>query len=189
MKKFLYLIVLLISLQFCNENDQIKQNCPEIDKYKLVHTDTLMKEVLEYDSLKINGNLSLKLSEKEVFKQFGKEFKRIQNYRNNEQILDYGFIKFVLHDGFYYCTYIELYDTDLSLHHPKIILNKRTLIGEVQELYPLSVKLSESGGSTFWGVLFINTSNRFDFRKWLLYFGNGRLTKLILIAPDDRDFR
>jgi hypothetical protein len=189
MKKVLLLGIGFFLLFSCQQEIKVEKKCPEVNERLIVNVDSLKNEVLEYDSLSIDGNHSLKFSKKEVIGKFGSQYKLIQNLRRNEIIIDFGYIKFMEIDGSYYCTEINLYESDLVVHHPKIKLDKRTLINDVMYLFPNSFKMSESTGSTFWGVIFVNVSEKgLDFRKWVLYFGNGRLSKMMLVLPDNRGF-
>jgi hypothetical protein len=184
MKKTLYFAVLLISFQSCMNEEKTKSDCKEINYRLYINIDSLNKEAIEYDSLKIYGKYPLKQTEKEIVARFGKKFKIYQNYRKDEKTLDYGFIKFTLNEGFYYCNYIELFDTDLTVYYHNIILNKKTLISDIVEIFPNTFKMSQGGGTTFQGILYINGhKSGSDFDKWALHFGHGRLRKMILISP------
>jgi hypothetical protein len=183
MNKVLYISLLLIYFQSCINEEKTKTVCKEInDRY--VNIDSLNKEVLNYDSIRIDGKYPLKQTEKEIVERFGKKYKIYQNYRKDEQTLDYGFIKFTLHEGFYYCNYIEIHENDLTIHHRNNIMNKKTLISDVREMFPNTFEMSQGGGTTFAGILYVSASKyQDDYNKWALYFGNGRLRKLILISP------
>jgi len=152
------------------------------------------KEILNIDSMKIDGQFPLLFNKEEYIRKFGKPDQRKimnpqtgyfsylkNNINSNAYQLIYG--ETIL-DGYQEQIVINTIDfnsTDIEIIHPSITLKKGTPAMEVCRLFPESCKLVIVNGNRWSGHVELFVSNRnSDPRRWFLVFKSEELIKIIL---------
>lgn len=151
-------------------------------------------EILDVDSLKIDGDIGFVSDKSILFSHFGKPD------RVNEIGRNLGYLPYLTKDPsmvaneiFYGGTIfesigdivvpriIDFESTNVNIVHPKINLRKGLDVGEVCKIYPESCKLILMGGNLWSGHIELRASNSgLDPRRVFLIFRNEKLVKVAI---------
>ena len=151
------------------------------------------KDILEFDSIKINGEIPLVTRKDKVIKLLGKPSKIVKVNQNTcisyyftetlfaENYIYYGKTKFESYGDTLVLTKMDFESTlNLFLKHPKILFNHDTTLKEFLKKFPSAISPSEKErGEILYQIS--PSKNSSDF--WYLYFKNGKLVRIEYWMP------
>jgi hypothetical protein len=187
-----YLLMILVMNLSCSdktESNHVKQN----DCSDMLDLEKWRKEILNLDSILINGTVPIISTRRAILKIFG-EPDKITKINPNEGFLPYlseastnyeafsliyGGTSFDEIGGSVILNTIDFNSTDkIELMHPKITLKKGMSINKIKEIYP---ELIINSGNAWSGHIELKTSNYpLDPRRWFLIFRVEQLEKIVL---------
>lgn len=189
------LFLILMMGWSCRESPSATKKKMEQSFYEgKVNVKKWQDEILDVDSLKIDGDISFMSNKNILFNHFGKPD------RVNEIGRNIGYLSYIANDSamvaneiFYGRTIfesigdivvpriIDFESTNVNIIHPKINLRKGLDVGEVCKIYPESCKLILMGGNLWSGHIELRASNSgLDPRRVFLIFRNEKLVKVAI---------
>lgn len=188
-------ILLCIFLTFSSCDIAIKSNpCAEVDCPDKMDVRKWRKEVLDRNSVLINGRIPLVASKNDILNLLGEPDQRIViNYydatlayliKDTTSIIKrwtYGRTIFEEIEDKLILTTLHFESTPFELVFPQITLKADMDMRKLCPLFPESCKLIELSGNAWSGHVELMTSkNEGDPRKWFLMFRTERLVKVVL---------
>jgi hypothetical protein len=188
-------ILLCIFLTFSSCDIETKSSpCSEVDCPDKMDVRKWRKEVLDRNSVLINGRIPLVASKNDILNLLGEPDQRIViNYydatlayliKDTTSIIKrwtYGRTIFEEIEDKLILTTLHFESTPLELVFPQITLKADMDMRKLCPLFPESCKLIELSGNAWSGHLELMTSkNEGDPRKWFLMFRTERLVKVVL---------
>lgn len=195
MKKYLLSITIMSIFWNCSDNqapsqlDYANENC----QYK-VDVSKWRNEILEVDSLIIDGSIPFLATKEEVIAKFGQpdrinvidnQLTHLNNYDRSKsaEVVDllFGSSIFESKGSLAIFKIIDFESTNIELIHPKVNLREGLRINEICRLFPESCKLILLAGNTWSGHIELRTSREaLDTRRIYLIFRNEKLVRVEL---------
>lgn len=187
-------LILVMALIGCNDTPEelVRYQATDCEDQGFVNVQEWRKEVLEIDSMTINGNLPLISTIEAYNRELGKAHARysvtaedISLYGENPNWKDRYIFEKVIVDTWSdeaIVNTIDFRESDIKVMHPKIVLKEGTPVHEVCTLFPRSCRLISSNGNQWSGFIELRASRSgLDFRRVFLIFRREKLIKLRII--------
>jgi len=193
--RFTWLVTILILLQSCEvEQSEKSYSTNREECFNNVNPSKWRKEILEVDSLKIDGLIPFVSDRSTILKKFGNPDRISKKNGNNtflnilvrDEYLDvqemiYGSSIFETKGQVAIFTLIDFESTDVEIIHPKITLKRNLKIEEICILFPESCKLMLLAGNLWSGHIELRASDStLDSRRLYLVFRNEKLVKVLV---------
>lgn len=184
-KNIFFFLFLFVS---CRPTDN-----PETEKGRSIWVDVKKwnLEILELDSMTINGNIPLRGTKSNLLELLGKPDTIIPIYPNFSNVGKYNFeykmlyfknLRYTLINQRVLINSINFEGNNIKLAHPKITLDGNTTIMQLQDIFPESGYLIRGGRSTFTGYMQLRPTKDWTSPTfWLLVFKDTKLIRIDFI--------
>jgi len=195
-KVTLVLISSLIFIGSCRKKEVLQNKNNNNTHSATLNIDDWRREILDVDSVLINGAIPIITTKENIFKILGPPKNRTKISSNS------GFLPYLKTDSlskayriYYGETFfdeienvailntLDFRSTNVQLVHPLITLKGGLTVIELSKIFPESCKLITLSGNSWSGHIELHTSNKgLDPRRWFLIFQNEQLVKIILFT-------
>jgi hypothetical protein len=197
MEKFSFILLFILASTGCQPDTPSKSEvAQDYDPcHGMVDIKKWQAEILDIDSIFIDGTTSVMLNVSELVAKFGppRQTLRIDRkagflpYMTRDTAEDKAFSLFFGDTVFdrigdsVIVNVIDFRSTNVSMAHPKLSLRRGLHVKEVCDVFPESCKLVVMSGNTWSGHIELRASEKgLDPRRWFLVFQNEELIKLDL---------
>jgi hypothetical protein len=188
-------ITLFLSFVFicCNPTENINKEQTKVRfEDEPVTKNKLRQEILNYDSLFINGKIPLRTTKNDLFTLLGQP-SVIENMKSPSWLTKFNLENSSNPKRFYFgktifegvgdtlfLRQLDLESTELSLVHSKITISKKTTLDSIFKVFPESYRIGQiECGNECYGIIQIQARKYSSDITWHLVFRGGRLRKVV----------
>lgn len=190
----LFLVSIALFIVSCTDRGKVITEDFVPDCSGMLDVKKWRNEILDVDSLKINGRIPVICDKLDIVNLLGKPDQEIdlnisegfvpyliKDSLSKASRVQYGRTIFDEVEGKVIVNTIDFRSTDIELNHPKVVLKYGMSAIEISKVFPESCKLIIVNGNAWSGHVELLASNKeLDPRRWFLVFQNEGLIKVIL---------